>query len=66
MSAKGDQVAALVNELKDLHLTRAGRNFLIGYLAEHDPDAFRAALDTLIKVEAQHGHLGRLTGDTPD
>lgn len=66
MSVKGDRVAALINEMKDLHLTKAGRNFLLGYLAEYNPDAFREALDTLVKVEGEHGHLGKLTGDTHD
>jgi hypothetical protein len=61
MSAKGDRVAALVNEVKDLHLTPAGLSFLLGYLAEHDPDAFRAALDMVIKVDSDHGHPGLLT-----
>jgi len=63
VSSKGDTVAGLVNEVKDLHLTESGRAFLFGYLAEHDPTAFRAALNMLIKMEGEHGHLGRLTGD---
>lgn len=63
MSEKGDRVAALINEVKDLHLTRDGQSFLLGYLAEYNPDAFREALDMLIMADAKHGHPGVLTGD---
>ena len=63
MSSKGDTVAGLVNEVKDLRLTESGRAFLWGYLAEHDPVAFRKAIDTLTTMHGQHGHLGRLMED---
>ena len=62
VSTKGNTVSEMINEVKDLNLTKPGRDLLFGYLAEHDPAAFRKAIDTVI-TEDQRGCYGRLTGD---
>ena len=64
MSAKSTLVLDMLDEIRDLNLTKPGRDLLFGYLAELDPAAFRKAIDAVI-TEDQRGRYGRLIGDKP-
>jgi hypothetical protein len=63
MSERGDRNAALVQAMKDLHLTDQGLAFVYGYLAEHDPDRFQAAINAVTEY-AEHTRSDLIIGNT--
>jgi hypothetical protein len=61
MSERGDRNAALIQAMKDLHLTDQGLAFVWGYLAEYDPDRFQEAINKVTEF-AEHTRSDLIIG----